>query len=878
MSNTIKPKRSYTTSVVPSGLSAGELAINAADGKVWIGSALGANVLVASLSLSDMKGSTTNITEGSNLFYTDSRSRLALSAGTGISYNNTTGVITNSSPDQTVVLTAGTGISTSGTYPNFTITNSAPDQTVSLTAGTGIVTSGTYPSFTISADAASANTVSKLVIRDSSGNFSANTITASLTGTATKANNLTGGNKTTLLGSIPYQSDTDTTSLLSPNVNWAPKFLSQSGDGTNGKAPAWSSLSLMDIGGVNQGGILYGGASYPYSTQPGTVGQLLASGGTSSPTWTTPSSLTVGLATSLVGGNGTTLLGSIPYQSGTDTTSLLSPNTSSTIKFLSQTGTGTNGAAPVWSTLTSSNITTALGFTPYNSTNPNGYTSNTGTVTSVGMSVPTGLSVSGSPVTSTGTLAVTFSAGYSIPTTTSQGNWDTAYSNRISSLTTTGSSGSATLVSNTLNVPTYTLSGLGGQPLSTNLTSLSGLTYSSASFVKMTSSGTFSLDTATYLTGNQSITLSGDASGTGTTSIAVTLATVGATKGGTGQTSYTLGDILYCSASNVLSKLAGNITSGKQFLVQTGTGTVSAAPSWASLASSDVTTALGFTPASPGGNSGEFQYKNASGGFSGTSALQFQATAAEDIRVYGTSTSRVPFSIYVPSGTSFNYFEINNVNSINYVTIDNFGNLNLFQGNLNTYNNVVFTNSNTNRTITLARPSTFAASFTLTLPTSAGTNGQVLLSGGGASPLQWGNSVSNLNGGDGFTLKGSIPYQSDVNTTTLLSPNTTTTRKFLRQTGTGTNGAAPAWDTLTSSDITTALGYTPSSGSGSTATTLLGGDPGEIPYTNWEGGTSFTSVGKKGQVLTANGTAAPTWSSAPSAAASIFLANNFGGL
>ena len=43
------------------------------------------------------------------------------------------------------------------------------------------------------------------------------------------------------------------------------------------------------------------------------------------------------------------------------------------------------------------------------------------------MSVPTGLSVSGSPVTSSGTLAVTFTAGYSIPTTTSQTNWDTAY-------------------------------------------------------------------------------------------------------------------------------------------------------------------------------------------------------------------------------------------------------------------------------------------------------------------------------------------------------------------------------------------------------------------------------------------------------------------
>ena len=33
--------------------------------------------------------------------------------------------------------------------------------------------------------------------------------------------------------------------------------------------------------------------------------------------------------------------------------------------------------------ITSSDVTTALGFTPYNATNPNGYTSNTGTITSV---------------------------------------------------------------------------------------------------------------------------------------------------------------------------------------------------------------------------------------------------------------------------------------------------------------------------------------------------------------------------------------------------------------------------------------------------------------------------------------------------------------
>jgi hypothetical protein len=92
---------------------------------------------------------TSNISEGTNLYYTDTRARASISGSTGISYNSTTGVITNSAPDQTVSLTASTGISTSGTYPSFTITNTAPDQTVALTSGTGISATGTYPNFTI---------------------------------------------------------------------------------------------------------------------------------------------------------------------------------------------------------------------------------------------------------------------------------------------------------------------------------------------------------------------------------------------------------------------------------------------------------------------------------------------------------------------------------------------------------------------------------------------------------------------------------------------------------------------------------------------------------------------------------------------------------
>ena len=60
-------------------------------------------------------------------------------------------------------------------------------------------------------------------------------------------------------------------------------------------------------------------------------------------------------------------------------------------------------------------------------TNDSGFTTNKGTVTSVAMSVPTGLSVSGSPITASGTLALSYTSGYSIPTTAKQTNWDTAY-------------------------------------------------------------------------------------------------------------------------------------------------------------------------------------------------------------------------------------------------------------------------------------------------------------------------------------------------------------------------------------------------------------------------------------------------------------------
>lgn len=120
-----------------------------------------------------------------------------------------------------------------------------------------------------------------------------------------------------------------------------------------------------------------------------------------------------------------------------------------------------------------------------------------------------------------------------------------------------------------------------------NLAGTSGL-------LRKTAANSWALDTAAYLTGNQAITLSGDVSGTGATSITVTLATVPLTKGGTGATDAAgaraalgLGTISTQAANSV--SISGGTISGITDLAVAdgGTGT--------STGSITGTTALVFT-------------------------------------------------------------------------------------------------------------------------------------------------------------------------------------------------------------------------------------------------------------------------------------------
>lgn len=114
---------------------------------------------------------------------------------------------------------------------------------------------------------------------------------------------------------------------------------------------------------------------------------------------------------------------------------------------------------------------------------------------------------------------------------------------------------------------TITPANIGAQAANTDLTAIAGLAGTSG-FLKKTAAGSWSLDTNAYLTANQSITVSGDATGSGTTAITLTLANSGVTAG-----TYT----------KLTVDAKGRVTSG------------------AGMASSDVTTALGYTPLSTSG-------------------------------------------------------------------------------------------------------------------------------------------------------------------------------------------------------------------------------------------------------------------------------------
>lgn len=161
-------------------------------------------------------------------------------------------------------------------------------------------------------------------------------------------------------------------------------------------------------------------------------------------------------------------------------------NTAYTNRITSLTTTGTSGAATLSSntlnipqyqgalTLTttgSSGAATLVG----NTLNIPQYSGGSGTVTSVAALTlgTTGTDLSSTVANSTTTPVITLNVPNASATnrgvlsTTDWSNFNTAYTNRITSITNTGTSGNATISSNTLNVPNYALNDLGRISVST---------------------------------------------------------------------------------------------------------------------------------------------------------------------------------------------------------------------------------------------------------------------------------------------------------------------------------------------------------------------------------------------------------------------------
>lgn len=185
------------------------------------------------------------------------------------------------------------------------------------------------------------------------------------------------------------------------------------------------------------------------------------------------------------------------------------------------------GAQPTGSYVTTDRTLTINGVT-YDLTQ--NQTWNVGTVTSVGLSAPTGFIVTNSPVTESGTLTLNFAAGYSLPTTSSQDNWNIAYDNRIVALTTASNSGPATLINNVLNIPEYTLAGLGGVPATRTLT-INGISYDLSQDRSWVISGGGGGGTPTIYTGSFPIQVTTDVDGSGNLYVTASHADSGVTPG-----------------------------------------------------------------------------------------------------------------------------------------------------------------------------------------------------------------------------------------------------------------------------------------------------------------------------------------------------------
>lgn len=179
-------------------------------------------------------------------------------------------------------------------------------------------------------------------------------------------------------------------------------------------------------------------------------------------------------------------------------------------------------------------------------------------------------------------------------------------------------------------------------------------------------------------------------------SLTLSVTPLNAESGGTEQAVVALGDVLYGSATDAWSRLAGNITVTRKFLRQVGTGAVSAAPAWDTLTAADVL--AGSFPT--GGHT-----------FLGTLIVAGLLTAQAGLTVSGASLTVTSQTIQVTDGPSGFYYRMtdtgvgggdfvfgaaigglnkwgvwDNVGAANLIVLSKAGGSSFFSGNINRWN------------------------------------------------------------------------------------------------------------------------------------------------------------------------------------------------
>jgi hypothetical protein len=216
--------------------------------------------------------------------------------------------------------------------------------------------------------------------------------------------------------------------------------------------------------------------------------------------------------------------------------------------------------------------------------------SGSGSVTSVALTAPTGFAVSGSPITSSGTLALSFASGYSLPTNTKQSNWDSAYA-----FTNAFPSGTAQqlLRVNTLGTglefftPNFLVSTdiIATSPLVWNSTTK---TMSIPQANNTTNGFLSSTDWLTFSSKQPAITLTTTGNSGASTFNGITGALnipeytlVGL--GGFVNPMTTIGDLMIARSTGEPERFAGNNTTTRKYLSQIGNGTSVTSTSWETI-------------------------------------------------------------------------------------------------------------------------------------------------------------------------------------------------------------------------------------------------------------------------------------------------------